>query len=44
MLAGRETLLLPGVAALMVLVGVLAAWGPARRALGVQPTEALRAE
>jgi predicted permease len=44
MLAGRETLLLPGVAALMVLVGVLAAWGPARRALDVQPTEALRAE
>jgi predicted permease len=44
LLAGRGELLLPGVAAMMVLVGVLAAWGPAKQALGVQPTEALRAE
>jgi hypothetical protein len=36
--------ILPGVAALMIIVGLLAALGPARRGLAVQPTEALREE
>jgi predicted permease len=36
--------LLPVVAGLMFIVGVLAAVGPARRGLSVQPTEALREE
>jgi putative ABC transport system permease protein len=39
-----EWVLLPGVAALMIIVGLLAALGPARRGLAVQPTEALREE
>jgi len=34
--------LLPVVALLMMLIGVLAALGPARRGLAIQPTEALR--
>jgi predicted permease len=36
--------ILPGAAAFMLLVGVLAALGPARRGLRVDPTEALRSE
>jgi putative ABC transport system permease protein len=44
LLSGRAYLVLPGVAALMVVVGLLAAWGPARIGLGIQPTEALRSE
>lgn len=44
MLGAREALLLPGVAGVMMAIGVLAAWGPARRGLEVDPTEALRAE
>jgi putative ABC transport system permease protein len=36
--------LLPVVAAIMVVVGLLAALGPARRGLAVQPTETLREE
>jgi ABC-type antimicrobial peptide transport system permease subunit len=44
MLVGREGVLLPGVAALMVLIGVLASWNPAKQALAIQPTEALRSE
>ena len=44
MLSGRSVVLLPLVGALMTVVGVLAAWGPARRGLRVQPTEALRAD
>jgi putative ABC transport system permease protein len=36
--------LLPIVAIIMMLVGLLAALGPARRGLGVQPTEALRGD
>jgi predicted permease len=36
--------LLPSVVALMLFVGLLAAVGPARRGLAVQPTEALRDE
>jgi predicted permease len=43
-LSGRGALIFPGVALLMAAVGVLAAWGPARRGLRIQPTEALRAD
>jgi hypothetical protein len=43
-LSGREGLILPAVAALMVVVGVLSAWAPARQGLAAAPTEALRAE
>jgi putative ABC transport system permease protein len=39
-----DWILLPAVAALMIIVGLLAAFGPARRGLAVQPTEALREE
>jgi ABC-type antimicrobial peptide transport system permease subunit len=41
---GQGWYLLPGVAVLMATVGLAAAFGPARRALKIQPTEALRAE
>ncbi len=41
---GRGPLLLLGVAALMTAVGLAAAMGPARRALRVLPTEALKSE
>jgi predicted permease len=41
---GTGLLLVPGTAAFMLVVGILAAGGPARRGLRVQPTEALRAE
>jgi putative ABC transport system permease protein len=40
----RVAFVLAAVAALMAVIGLLAAWGPARRALQIQPTEALRAE
>jgi putative ABC transport system permease protein len=43
-LTGDGALLLPLVAALMLALGLLAALGPARRGLAVQPTEALRGE
>jgi hypothetical protein len=36
--------LMPVVAAIVLAVGLLAALGPARRGLAVQPTEALREE
>ena len=36
--------ILPGAAAFMLIVGVLAALGPARRGLRIDPTEALRSE
>ena len=36
--------MLPGAAAFMLLVGVLASLGPARRGLRIDPTEALRSE
>jgi len=36
--------MLPVTAALMTIVGLFAAIGPARRGLRIQPTEALRAE
>jgi ABC-type antimicrobial peptide transport system permease subunit len=34
--------MLPGVAAFVLLVGLIAAAGPARRGLRIQPTEALK--
>jgi putative ABC transport system permease protein len=40
----RATLVLPGVVALMAAIGLLAAVRPARQALRIQPTEALRSE
>ena len=40
----ETALLLPTVAVLMMAIGLLAALGPARRGLAVQPTEALREE
>ncbi|NIR43190.1 MAG: FtsX-like permease family protein [Gemmatimonadetes bacterium] len=39
---GKGLLLLPAVAAVMMVVGLVAALGPARRGLAVQPAEALR--
>jgi len=44
LLEGAGVLLIPGTAALMLAVGLLAAAGPARRGLRVQPTESLRTE
>jgi putative ABC transport system permease protein len=44
LMAGKGVLLLPGVSALMMAVGLLAALGPARRGLRIQPMEALREE
>jgi hypothetical protein len=41
---GRDLALLLGVAVFMMVVGLLAAFGPARRALRIQPTEALKGE
>jgi hypothetical protein len=41
---GHGALVLPVVALLMMLVGLVAVLGPARRGLRIQPTEALRAE
>ena len=43
-MTGRGVLLLVIVVAIMGTVGVVAAIGPARRALCLQPTEALRSE
>ena len=43
-LGGRDFVLFPAVVLVMFLVGLLAAAGPARRGLAVQPTEALRNE
>ena len=44
MLSGRGAIVLPAVALLMLIIGLLAALGPARRGLRIQPTEALKAE
>jgi ABC-type antimicrobial peptide transport system permease subunit len=43
-MGGRPQLVLPAVAGIVAVVGLLAALGPARRGLAIQPTEALRAE
>jgi predicted permease len=43
-MAGRGAVILPAVALLVIVVGLLAAWEPLRRALHVPPTEALQAE
>jgi hypothetical protein len=40
----RGVIVLPAVAGLMALIGLIAAIGPASRALRIQPTEALRSE
>jgi ABC-type lipoprotein release transport system permease subunit len=42
--SSRDPLVLTGVAAVLEAVALLAAWIPARRAVAVSPTEALRAE
>lgn len=44
LLGGRAAVLLPAFAVLMGVTGLLAAFGPARRGLRIQPSEALRAE
>ncbi|HEV3484229.1 MAG TPA: FtsX-like permease family protein [Vicinamibacterales bacterium] len=44
LVGGSGHILLPTVAVVMFIVGILAAVGPARRGLAVQPTEALREE
>jgi ABC-type lipoprotein release transport system permease subunit len=43
-MGGRALYELPAVAGLIMTVGLLAALGPARQGLSVQPTEALREE
>ena len=43
-LAEQLAMVTPAIALLMVLVGVVAAYGPARRSLRIQPTEAVKAE
>jgi len=43
-LSGKGVVLLPIVAALMLAIGLLAALGPARQGLAIQPTEALKEE
>ena len=44
LLEKRGAIVLPLVAVVMMSVGLIAAWGPARQGLGIQPTEALREE
>jgi ABC-type antimicrobial peptide transport system permease subunit len=44
MFQGYGSVILPLVAVVMIVVGVLAAMGPARQGLRIQPTEALRDE
>jgi ABC-type antimicrobial peptide transport system permease subunit len=43
-LAERLAMVTPAIALIMVVVGVVAAYGPARRSLRIRPTEAVRAE
>jgi putative ABC transport system permease protein len=43
-LAGRLAMVTPAIALIMVVVGVVAAYGPARRSLRIPPTEAVRTE
>jgi hypothetical protein len=44
MFRGQGAVIVPGVILFMTAVGLLAAIGPARRGLSIQPTEALREE
>jgi ABC-type antimicrobial peptide transport system permease subunit len=44
MFRGQGAVVVPGVILFMTVVGLLAAIGPARRGLSIQPTEALREE
>jgi putative ABC transport system permease protein len=44
MTGGTGGIVLPAVAGIILTVGLLAAWGPARRGLRIQPMEALREE
>lgn len=44
LLGGRALILLPAVAAMMLVAGMLATLGPARRALRIHPMDALRQE
>jgi putative ABC transport system permease protein len=44
MTGGHGLLIVPALAAIMLVVGLLAALGPARRGLRIEPTEALRAD
>jgi putative ABC transport system permease protein len=44
MFQGKGAIVLPLVAVCTTVVGLLAAWGPAREGLRIQPTEALREE
>jgi putative ABC transport system permease protein len=44
MMGGNAAVVLPAVALVMITVGFLAALGPARRSLRIEPTEALREE
>ena len=43
-LGGQRAIMLPAVAIFMTIVGVAAAYGPARHGLRIHPTEALRSE
>jgi putative ABC transport system permease protein len=42
LLGGKQVFLLPAISVLMLIAGLLAVIGPARRALRIQPVEALR--
>jgi ABC-type antimicrobial peptide transport system permease subunit len=44
LMGGQWAVLVPAVSTIMLAVGLLAALGPARRGLRIQPTEALREE
>jgi ABC-type antimicrobial peptide transport system permease subunit len=44
LMRGNSAVVLPIVVAFMTVVGLLAALGPARRGLGIDPAEALKAE
>jgi ABC-type antimicrobial peptide transport system permease subunit len=42
--AGLSAIVIPAIAAIMTIVGLFAAFGPARRGLRIQPAAALKAE
>ena len=43
-MAGLSAIVIPAIAASMTIVGLVAAFGPARRGLRIRPAEALKAE